>query len=94
VFHFSNVPQWAKNVSAGDVIDAPQARPLSSWAFLQSAAESAGTFAMGGKTVVVKATVPASAAVSFPRTGFGAYNEAEFVILDMEGSWEVVKVSG
>jgi hypothetical protein len=94
VFHFSSVPDWAKSVATGDVIDAPQARPLSSWGFIQAAAESAGTFASGGKTVVVKTTVPASMALSFPRTGFGCYNESEFVILDAPGSWEIVKVSG
>jgi hypothetical protein len=96
VFHFngSSTPEWAKNAAAGATIDAPAANPLSSWAFSAKGAQTAATFASGGKTVLVKSVVPAALALSYPRSGFGAYKEDEFVILGAAGQWDIVSVSG
>lgn len=41
--------------------------------------------------VLVKATVPRQLVVSYPRTGFGSYNETEFTVLDAPGKWEVLE---
>jgi hypothetical protein len=93
IMKFDTLPSWASGKSAGDVIDAPAARPLAPWAFTKSASESAGIFGSGGHAVTVKATVPKAAILSVPKTGFGCYNEGEFVVLDMGGQWELVTLS-
>ena len=94
VFRFPGaVPAWASQLHGGETIDAPDSRPLASWAFTSEGATTAATFAAGGKTVLVKTTVPASQALSYPRSGFGAYKEDEFVLLDAPGQWEVVSAT-
>src|SRR5690606_7660938 len=52
--------------------------PISSWAF---ALDPAYQFAAHGYGTVIQSTVPAEAIFSTPFTGFGAYLEAEVVVL-------------
>lgn len=97
IMRFSGgLPGWAAGHQKGDVIDTPESLTLSSWAFDQLLAEAAGTFGpgkgSGAKAVVVKVTVPRELILSYPRSGFGAYNEAEFVLLDSGGQWEIIKI--
>jgi hypothetical protein len=91
IFHFASDPEWVKGKSAGDIIDAPPQRPLASWGYIKSSAENAGTFTAGGHDVVAEAVVPRELLLSYPKTGFGSYNETEFVAIDAPGEWKIAK---
>lgn len=75
-------PAWAKSAEPGQAITAPPFRPLSSWTVNPSTAEG---FASIGNTVVLGTRVPASAVLSWPRSGLGCLNEYELVLLHAPG---------
>lgn len=95
IMFFNDPPKWAHGLKAGDVIDVPQQRSIASWGFLSGTAgvKGAGLFGPMGAPhhVLVKATFPRQRVLSYPRTGFGSYNETEFTVLDSPGKWEVVE---
>jgi hypothetical protein len=79
-------PEWAAKAKAGDVIDTPPSKTLSSWAITE---EGAGMFAVGDSTTV-QATIPVELILSYPRSGYGSYNESEVVLIDAPGKLKVV----
>jgi SPP1 gp7 family putative phage head morphogenesis protein len=90
-FDYDTRPEWIKGVSSGDVIQSPSLRPLSSWTVNASTANS---FAQNSShAVVIKATVPASAILSWPRSGFGCLSEYELVTLAGPGSVTIGSVT-
>jgi len=95
IMFFNEKPDWAHGLKPGDVIDTPQQRTIASWGFLQGTAgvKGAGLFGPMGAPhhVLVKATFPRQRVLSYPRTGFGSYNETEFTVVDSPGKWEVVE---
>jgi hypothetical protein len=93
IFKWNTPADWAQDLKPGDVIDSPPQYAIASWGYLQSAgAEIAGTYGSGQHSIVVQATFPRQALLSYPKTGFGSYNETEFTALDVPGQWKVVKV--
>jgi len=78
-----SVPDWAKGLSEGDKIDAPPLRPLSSWTVN---AATANSFNNGVYNVKLRTTVPASAVLSWPNSGFGCLSEYELVVLAGKGT--------
>jgi hypothetical protein len=87
-----DAPQWTKGVKSGNKIDTPALRPLSSWTVNTGTANS---FASAGTSrVVLKSSVPASAVLSWPRSGYGVHSEYEFVVLGGVGQVTVSSASG
>jgi hypothetical protein len=86
---WSNVdaaPAWAKDIITSKKADSvevklPQVRPLSSWSLQEITAYQFS----GRNGVVLKADIPASKVLSWPKSGFGALDEAELVTLPHDG---------
>ena len=94
IFKWNTPADWAQGAKAGDVIEAPPQYAVASWGYLQGAgAEIAGTYGSGSHSIVVKATFPRELLLSYPKTGFGSYNETEFTVLDAPGQWKIQKVT-
>ena len=80
-WEYGSAPGWTAGAKSGSHVDAPPLRPMSSWTVNSSTASNFSN--SGGKQprVVIKATMPASAVLSWPQSGFGCLNEYEFVCL-------------
>jgi hypothetical protein len=98
IMKWSGVPSgamaWAKGLKVGDKIKVPAQRPIASWGYIAGTAgvKGAGIFGKGNHHVMVRATFPRQAALTYPKTGFGSFNEVEFTMLNVPGEWEVVEV--
>lgn len=88
----SRVPQWARGTKSGQTVKTPPLRPLSSWSVDPNIASTFASIT-GQYNVVLASTVPASAVLSWPRSGFGCLDEYELVVLAGGGTLTVEKAS-
>jgi hypothetical protein len=81
---YGEAPAW---IESGDV----KLRPLSSFSSDRTIAALFGYDERGGH--MLTGTVPAARVLSTPRTGTGALEEAEFVVLGGPASWDITSIS-
>lgn len=76
-----SAPKWTAGAKTGKHVSTPPLRPLSSWTVHSSTAANFSNSGGNGPRVVIKSSVPASAVLSWPQSGFGCLSEFEFVCL-------------
>lgn len=89
----NKIPDWVKDARKGKNMDAPPARPLSSWSVDRDTAD--GFAATGsGTSVTMKSNIPASLILSWPHSGFGCQREYEIVVLSSTGKVTIDSLQG